>query len=548
MSKYPALLRRHLLALACLLAACGRPVVRTPAPSQNALRLPAPLLSLREHRVVPAPASVVPRAGASFTLSARTVVSAPVGDSAIAHIASGLATMLRPATGFPLLASAPDTLAGGTSISLALGGESSLGDEGYELDIDSVSVRIRAFRPAGLFRGTQTLRQLFPAGIEAQQSSIRMAPSWTIPPGHITDRPRFAWRGGMLDVSRHFFTVDEVKQYVDLLALYKLNILHLHLSDDQGWRMQIDAWPRLATVGGSSEVGGGAGGYYSKAEYVELVRYASERYITVVPEIDMPAHTNAAVAAYPDLGCGRAVPSPSPNAAMPTLYTGIRVGWSALCVGKDSTWRFIDDVVREIAALTPGPYFHMGGDEVEVLTREQYVAFVGRVQDIVAKYGKTLVGWEEIGRARLRPGTIAQQWQSDTAVLAVRQGAKVILSPGPKAYLDMRYSPSTLLGLNWAGFIELRTAYDWDPATYLPSVHEENVAGVEAPLWSETVKNMTAAEYLLLPRLPAIAEVGWSPQAGRDWTGFAERIAAHGARWQLLGMNYYASPQVRWER
>lgn len=513
----------------------------------NALRLPAPLASLRDHRVVPAPLSVVPRAGAPFTLSARTVIMAPAGDSEVARIASGLATTLRPATGFSLLVSAADTLVRATTISLALGGDSVLGEEGYELDVDSVSVRLRARRPAGLYRGTQTVRQLFPAGIEAQQSSIRMAPSWTIPPGHISDRPRFAWRGGMLDVARHFFTVDEVKQYVDLLALYKLNILHLHLSDDQGWRMQVDGWPRLATVGGGSEVGGGAGGSYSKADYVELVRYAAERYITVVPEIDMPAHTNAASAAYPVLGCGRAVPSPSPNAAMPALYTGIQVGWSALCVEKDSTWRFIDDVVREIAALTPGPYFHMGGDEVEVLTRPQYVAFVERVQDIVAKYGKTLIGWEEIGRARLRPGSIAQQWRSDSAVLAVRQGAKVILSPGPKTYLDMRYSPSTLLGLNWAGFVELRTAYDWDPATYVPGVHEENLAGVEAPLWTETVKNMTAAEYLLLPRLPALAEVAWTPQAGREWARFAERIAAQAARWQLLGVNYYASPQVQWD-
>jgi hexosaminidase len=184
---------------------------------------------------------------------------------------------------------------------------------------------------------------------------------------------------------------------------------------------------------------------------------------------------------------------------------------------------------------------------VHALPRDQYVKFVERVQDIVYKQGKTMVGWEEIGLARLRPTTLAQQWKSDSALLALRQGAKLILSPATKTYLDMKYTAGTELGLEWAARIELRAAYDWDPVTYLKGVQEESVVGVEAALWSETVQNITAAEYLMMPRLPALAEVGWSASSTRDWESFRRRIAAHSARWRLLGVNYYPSPLVDWQ-
>jgi hexosaminidase len=382
--------------------------------------------------------------------------------------------------------------------------------------------------------------------VEAEQSALRSAVAWTVPPGRIVDRPRFAYRGAMLDVARHFFTVDEVRQFIDLLALYKVNTFHIHLSDDQGWRIEISRWPRLTEVGGSSEVGGRGGGFYTKRDYAEIVRYAQDRFITVVPEIDMPAHTFAATASYPELGCGRPAPGASPNAAA-GLYTGVHVGFSALCYDKPVTFQFVDDVVRELAALTPGPFMHLGGDEVEVLTHEQYAQFVERVQDIVAKYGKRMIGWDEIGRARLRPGTVAQMWRSDTSMAAARQGAKLVMSPATKAYLDMKYTPATETGQRWAAMIELRTAYDWDPVTHFPGVTEPDVLGVEAPLWSETVKNITGAQFLVLPRLPAIAELGWSPKEGRDWESFRTRIAAHAPRWRWMGANFYPSPQVSWE-
>lgn len=503
-----------------------------PAPSSLQPRTAPP-----EHRIIPAPVSVELATGDSFTITAATRIVVSPGSAEAARIGEHLAELLRPPTGFPLPVS---TSGGGAAppggIALRLGADAALGEEGYELAISRDSVALRANRPAGLFRGVQTLRQLLPSQIEAQQSVVGVVP-WTVPAGKIVDRPRFAWRGAMLDVARHFFTVDEVKQYIDVLALYKLNVLHLHLSDDQGWRIEIRSRPELARVGGSTEVGGGPGGFYTQAEYADLVRYAGERYITVVPEIDMPAHTNAALTAYPGLSCGTRPPVP---------YTGIEVGFSALCVDKDSTYQLVDDVVRELAALTPGPYLHIGGDEVRALSHDEYVRFIERVQAIVTRHDKRMVGWEEITKARLLPTTLAQQWKSDSATAALRHGAKLILSPASKVYLDMQYDSTTELGLHWAGYVEVRDAYDWDPATLMAGVAESDVVGVEAPIWSETLRNLTAVEWMAMPRLPAVAEVGWTPAAGKDWEMFRLRLAAHAPRWRLLGINYYRSPQIPW--
>jgi hexosaminidase len=478
-----------------------------------------PLATLGAHQIVPAPTSVVAGSGVPFTLSRETAIAVAAGDSGAARVGQMLATLLRPATGFRLPVSASGGAVARGGIALRLDGPAGLGDEGYELSITSDSVRLVAARPAGLFRGVQTLRQLLPAGIEAEQSVLRTDSVWSVPTGRIVDRPRFAWRGGMLDVSRHFFTVDEVKQYVDLLALYKLNVLHLHLADDQGWRIQIDSWPRLTTIGGATEVGGGPGGFYTKADYADIVRYAGDRFIDVVPEIDMPAHTAAAIAAYPELGCSRPAPDSSFSSPVPGLYTGIHVGFSALCHDKAVTYRFVDDVVRELAAMTPGRYLHLGGDEVEVLSHAQYAAFVERVQGIVAQHGKTMVGWDEIGRARLRPGTIAQMWRSDTSLAAARQGAKLVMSPSTKAYLDMKYTPANELGHRWAAYIELRTAYDWDPVTHFKGVTERDVLGVEAPLWTETVPSISAAQYLCCHACPRSRR--WDGRRPRRRTGSA---------------------------
>jgi len=552
-----------------------------PAGAQSAAP-PAPivspsLISLQDHRVVPLPATVVPANAPPFVFSATTGITAD-GSADVVRSAEFLARILRKSTAFALpvthlrtprrstrnatrgesqMGSPSATTGSPTTASprpanivlLRVDTAAMLGDEAYVIDITADTLRIVAKKPAGLFYGIATLRQLLPFGIEAEQSALRLAPTVAVPAGSITDAPRCAWRGSMLDVARHFFTVDEVKQHIDVMALYKFNILHLHLADDQGWRIQIAAYPKLTRVGGSTEVGGASGGFYSKADYTEIVQYAAARYITIVPEIDMPGHTNAAIAAYPNLGCSRPTPSLFGAGTQPAgVYTGIRVGWSALCANKETTYQFVDAVVRELAAMTPGKYIHIGGDEVEKLTTAEYVQFVERAQHIVERYGKKMIGWEEVGKAKLRPNSIAQFWRSDTALLAMRQGNMLIMSPGPRTYLDMKYTTQSELGLRWAGYIELRTAYEWDPATYAPGLTESGITGVEAPLWSETVKNLNAAQYLMMPRLPAIAEVGWSAQSSRSWDGFRTRIAAHAPRWRLLGINFYPSPQVEWVR
>ena len=526
-------IRLFLASAIIVVAGACQTVPATPSPA-----VPAPSAtpqSATAPRVVPAPASLVMGTGAPFEVRRTTVIA--VGDNAeVRAIGESLAAILRPSTGFPIPveATAADTVAGSIRLSL-VGARPALGEEGYELAVATTGLRLTAATPAGLFRGVQTIRQLLPPDVESEQGVSRSV--WPIPVLTIVDQPRFAWRGAMLDVARHFFTVAEVKQYIDLLALYKLNVLHLHLSDDQGWRIEIKSRPTLTSIGGATQVGGGPGGFYTQQDYQDIVRYARERYITIVPEIDMPGHTNAALVAFPELSC-----SSRPSA----LYTETSVGWSTFCVDKEGTYALIDDIVREISAITPGPYFHMGGDEVEVLTHEQYAHFVERVQTIVHKYGKRMIGWEEITKARLAPTTLAQQWKSDSVTAGLKYGSKLIMSPAKKVYLDMKYTRATELGLTWAAIIEVRDAYDWDPATYMTGVGERDIIGVEAPMWSETLRNITAVQYLAVPRLPAIAEVAWSPQATRQWEDFRTRIATHAPRWNYLGINYYRSPQLIW--
>jgi hexosaminidase len=341
----------------------------------------------------------------------------------------------------------------------------------------------------------------------------------------------------MLDVARHFFTVDEIKRYVDLISAYKLNRLHLHLADDQGWRIEIKSWANLTALSGATEVGGGSGGFYTQAQYADIVAYARDRFVTIVPEIDMPGHTNAALAAYAELNCDGVARQP---------YTGIEVGFSALCMEKEITYKFIDDVVREIAMMTPGPYFHVGGDEVKTLSADQYRTFIERVQGIVQSHGKQMVGWDEIAPINLLPTTLVQHWRPDgSPAAAVAKGAKVIMSVANRAYLDMKYDASTPLGLNWAGFIDVRTAYDWDPATVVPGITEASIAGVEAPIWTETLANMRDVELMAFPRLPAVAEVAWSP-AARNWDQFRRRLAAQAPHWTALGVNFFRSPAIDW--
>ncbi|MFG2059523.1 beta-N-acetylhexosaminidase [Micromonospora sp. NPDC048930] len=532
----------------------------------------APPAPVRLGDVVPAPEHVAPDPATDFTLpeDAAIRVSAAGRD-----VAEQLAEWLRPATGYPLpvtdtadaepgdplaltvstatTAGAADPVTGaapGDAAGAAGGGwadpaagnglpsGAELGDEGYRLDITRDGVRITAATPAGLFHGAQTLRQLLPAAIE---SATPVTERWAVPGGTIVDRPRFPYRGAMLDVARHFFGVEDVLRVVDHLARYKLNHLHLHLTDDQGWRIAVDSWPRLAEVGGTTEVGGGPGGWYTNADYRRIVAYAARRHVTVVPEIDLPGHTNAALVAYPELAPGKIPPPP---------YTGTEVGFSYVDPADERTYDFVADVVGEVAGLTPGPWLHLGGDEAFKVKGAAYTGFVERAQRIVADTGKTVVGWHQLAPAGHVDGRVLQWWGTNgddpETADAVRRGARVILSPGNRAYLDMKYAPDTPIGHDWAGLIDVHRAYDWDPGTHLTGVPVEAVLGVEAPLWTESVTTLAEVEFMFFPRLPALAELGWSPRPTHDWAGFRERLAGHGPRWTAAGITFHPSPDVPW--
>ena len=488
---------------------------------------------MTEH-IIPKPLSVT-YGTEPFVLSAETKIHIGSDTPAVRKVADLLVGLMRPSTGFKLPVSTVNGDSLG-SISLQLVGDSTLGDEGYELTVNQRLVRLQAHKPAGLFMGIQTLRQMLPHEIELDSVQNR---KWEIAPLSIRDLPEFSHRGAMLDVARHFFSVADVKRYIDLISMYKMNTLHLHLSDDQGWRIEIKSWPKLTEVGGKTQVGGGKGGFYTQEQYRDIVQYAADRFVTIVPEIDMPGHTNAALASYPELNC---------RDTTHKLYTGTEVGFSTLCTGSDTTYRFAEDVIRELAELTPGPYIHIGGDESHVTPLDDYILFMNRVQPIVNKYGKSVIGWDEIAKSSLQPNTVVQFW-ADTAnsLLAVSKGAKVIMSPAKKVYLDMQYDSTTRLGLHWAAYIEVDSAYDWNPTDYVPGIVRKDILGVEAPLWTETIQTMDDIEYMAFPRLPGIAEIGWTPSSARNWDEYKYRLAVHARRFRALGIDFYPSPKVNWK-
>jgi hexosaminidase len=406
----------------------------------------------------------------------------------------------------------------------------------YVLNITEKLITVSSSTPEGIFYGIQTLRQLFPADIE--KPGKREDPL-LLPTGTIRDWPQYGYRGVMLDVARHFFDVPEVKRVIDYLALYKMNVLHLHLSDDQGWRIEIEAWANLTKHGGSTEVGGGQGGFFTKDDYRDIVNYAADRHITIIPEIDMPGHTNAALASYPGLNC---------DGKSPELYTGTRVGFSTLCTSKDIVYKFVDDVVREISEITPGPWFHIGGDESFSTKHDDYLYFINRVREIVKSYGKQMIGWDEVAHANVDGDDVVQFWSKEkNALLGAQKGTKVILSPSKHAYLDIKYDSTTVTGLTWAGLTDVPDAYNWNPQTLVEGLPQKDILGIEAPLWSETIDSLDEIEYLMFPRVIGHAEIGWSAPENRSWDEYKVRLGKQKERLEALGINYFQSSKVPWQ-
>ncbi len=529
--------------------------------------------------VVPAPASIEALDAPPFRLTPDTVIC---GDAeAAAVLARLVATRTRgevdPGTSIPAAPRAkrvetsaritltidPSTSSGtedASATEAASGtGPGSDTPEAYALTVDEASIVVTGEGAAGLFYGIQTLGQLI----------TRTRDGWTIPTVTISDTPRFAYRGVMLDVARHFHGVDTVKAYIDRAASLKFNALHLHLTDDQGWRLQLHSRPLLTEKASSTAVGGEAGGFYTQTDYREIVAYAAAHHMIVVPEIDLPGHTHAVSLAYPEL-CEQPVLSEHVRATaeefgggLPvngTPYEGMAVGFSSLKIHDEATYSFLADVLGELAQLTPGPYLHIGGDECLGTSADDYAFFMARLTRLAAQTGKTPIAWHEAGSAPdLSPGTLGQYWgfvtptdgMDEKSRRIVRGGGKLILSPADAIYLDMKFDADSPLGLTWAnGVTTARRAYDWDPAGVIGGVEDEHILGVEAPLWSETVRTLADIDALAFPRIAAAAEAAWSPPGPasdvRTWESFAARVGALGPLWTSQGIGFSPLTEIAW--
>ena len=424
--------------------------------------------------------------------------------------------------------------------------------EGYALDAGAEGIRVTGHDAAGLFYGTRTLLQLMRRGEHSGSGSD--AADWSVPAVRIEDAPRFRYRGVMLDVARHFFGVADVERWIDRAVALKCNHLHLHLTDDQGWRLALDSRPELAAKASSSSVGGDPGGCYTRADWAEIVAHAASRQVTVVPEIDVPGHTHAVGLADPQLAADPVISDlvretaeqfggGLPAAGRP--YTGLAVGFSSLKHDDPAVDAFLQDVFAEVAALTPGPYVHVGGDECLGTDPADYAAFVAKVTALVAATGKTPIAWHEAGAvAGIHPATVGQYWGyvrpqpgQDAAARAFAGRGGIILSPADAIYLDMKFDADSPLGLLWAnGVTTLQDAYDWEPSAVLDGVDERQILGIEAPLWGETTRDLADIEQLAFPRIAAAAEIAWSDAASRDWPSFEARVGGLIPRWRAAGI------------
>lgn len=492
--------------------------------------------------LVPLPPSIVEHTGV-LSITERTRIVAQDGADAAASL---LAEAIAERTG-----SRPEIVNDAADTADIVLHRTDASDERYALRIGD-DVRIEG-SATGLFYGVQTLRQLLAADGDG----------WALPRVDVDDAPRFPYRGVMLDVARTFFDVGTVKAYIDRASSLKFNHLHLHLTDDQGWRLQIDSRPLLTERGSTTSVLGRPGGFYTKDEYREIVEYAAGRHMIVVPEIDLPGHTHAIGLGYPDVvedpvmndalvAQSTALDQPLPASGEP--YLGWGVGHSSVRIHSDETWRFVRDVLGELAELTPGPYLHVGGDEALGTPPQDFDAFIERVTALVAELGKTPVAWHEAGSAQVAEGTVGQYWgsatptstQAEHARRFADRGGSLVMSPSDTAYLDQKYDADFPLGLSWAALIDLRTAYEWDPAAVVEGVPESAVLGVEGPLWSETIASLADIDQLFFPRAAALAETAWTTADRRDWESFRVRVGAVASVWDAAGWEGHRPEEIDW--
>jgi hexosaminidase len=519
--------------------------------------------TIEQFTVIPMPNSVEPGVG-QFTLNEKTVFLADDANEEVSHIMADWNRWINKSTGFSTSIAAD---ASTNYIQLILDENYQSDKAGaYACDIQSDYIQIKSNSSIGLYYGMQTLRQLLPAQLE---SSTQVNADWTLPVGRINDEPRFSYRGLHLDVCRHFYPVSFIKKFIDLLAMHKMNVFHWHLTEDQGWRIEIKKYPLLTEVGsirketiighlGDSKGYDGKeyGGYYTQEEVKEIVKYAQERFVTIIPEIELPGHSLGALTAYPHLGC---TGGPYEVATKWGIFDDV------YCAGNEEVFTFLEDVLDEVIELFPSKYIHIGGDEcpkgawekcpkcqkrikAEGLKNEHELQsyFITRMEKYLASKGRSIIGWDEILEGGLAPNATVMSWRGEKGgIEAANQHHNVVMTPGHSCYLDIYQKNTEEEQLAIGGLTTTLDCYSYNPIPdELTTEEAKYVLGVQGNLWSEYIPTTEHLEYMAYPRACALAEVGWTHLDNKDWNGFAARLANHFERFDLIGLNYFNKIQM----
>lgn len=510
--------------------------------------------------VIPEPVNITLKQG-YFKIKNNTSVY--LSGKNIESVAHYFNTKIESAMGFNL--SVKQGSGRGINLILLEKEDELLGDEGYKLDVTPHKIEITANRMNGIFYGLQTLLQMLPA--EIKSNSVKKDLEWKIASTEIVDYPRFKWRGLMLDVSRHFFTKEEVKEYIDQLSEYKMNIFHWHLTDDQGWRIEIKSLPKLTEKGAwrakrvghwwtrtPREVGEPAeyGGYYTHEDIEEIIQYAKERFVEIVPEIDVPGHAMPAIVAYPEISCTNTVREINVG----NVFYGIDE--NTMCAGNDLTFEYLDKIFTEVAALFPSEYVHIGGDEVfkgfwqkcpkcqdrmqvEDLknTHELQSYFIRRVEKMLATKNRKLIGWDEILEGGLAPNATVMSWRGMAGgIEAAKAGHEVIMTPNNHTYLDL-YQGEASVEPNTYSICRLTDSYSFEPVP--EGIDSDLILGGQGNLWTESVPHFRHAQYMTWPRGWALAEVFWTPGEHKNWAHFIKKTEEHFIRADFADINYARS-------
>jgi hexosaminidase len=524
--------------------------------------------------IIPWPVSVRQTPG-TFTVGSNLFIDVSAKNPAALKVADLLSRALRLPTGYEIPVGGKPANRPFISLVLLEKGSKDLGEEGYNLSVDPKKIIISANRPAGLFYGVQTLLQLLPKEIESKTSRKNLV--WTIPVVEITDYPRFHWRGLLFDVVRHWFTKQEVKQFIDEMAKYKYNLLHLHLTDDQGWRIEIKSLPNLTKVGAwraprtgkwgtfsrpTAEEPKTYGGFYTQEDMKDIIQYAKERFIDILPEIDVPGHSMAAIASYPELSCNKGEYQVNTGDKFMNWFPGGKFEAmidNTICPANENVYPFLDKVFTEIAQIFPFPYIHMGGDEcaknfwekndtIKALMKKEGLKtmddvqsyFVKKVEKIILSKGKKMIGWDEILEGGLPPEASVMSWRGmKGGIEAAKQNHHVVMSPQDYAYLDLyQGDPVAEPALSYQG-LRLNQVYRFDPVP--PGVDPNLILGGQGNLWAEQLATFRHAQYMLWPRGFALAETIWSPLSQRNWNGFVKRVEKQMERLDAAEVKYSRS-------